>query len=76
MFVSVTSVVDVKPFWKNTTKNKNKKMSNNTFETILDALKGETVLVQPRVSREVSSFYCFILLSFFEFFSNRQLFMF
>lgn len=25
---------------------------SNTFETILDALKGETVLVQPRVSRE------------------------
>jgi hypothetical protein len=26
----------------------------NDFDTLLDALKGETILVQPRVSREVS----------------------
>lgn len=61
---------------------------SNTFETILDALKGETVLVQPRVSREVrlllyffftsslTSFltsFCFKSLLFYYF---RLLFMF
>ena len=35
---------------------------SNTFETILDALKGETVLVQPRVSREVILFYFYFIL--------------